>query len=97
MDTDLVGMEATRLRGKTKFTILNRPNGIWTDAEVSWLVHYLKPFSIVHTHPGRPSYIMIRDEHSESEIVRVLGTEDFEYKVVAGFDNPELPFAVPLL
>ena len=91
---DLVGMTIRENRRKAKITILRRSTG-WSMDEVRALVYGLKPFSIVHQHPQQPQVLMIREAWTKEEIVGVLKKDDFEYVVLQGYDNPELPFSVP--
>lgn len=92
---DLIGMEERRLRSEAKFTILNRPNGTWSAKEVAELTNRVKPMGIIYGHPRHPTFLVIRNEHNKSEIAAILGSQDFDHKVVTGYDNAELPFNIP--
>jgi hypothetical protein len=94
---DLVGMGVRKMGAQAKFTILNRPNGSWSSQEVSKLTNQVEPIGIIHGHPKHPSFLVVQDEHSKNEIAAILGTKDFDHKVVTGFDNPELPFIIALI
>lgn len=94
---DLVYANIMDARRMAKITILRRPNGTWERAEVSKLVGYLKPLCIVSQHPKHTDMLMLHGEFSRESTERILGIPNFEHRVFAGLDNPELPFPVPSL
>ncbi|HLK13226.1 MAG TPA: hypothetical protein VKT78_00340 [Fimbriimonadaceae bacterium] len=94
---DLLGMEVRERRRKAKVTILRRPNGSWSQADVSILM-CLGPMIFIHGHPRHPNILMIREAHEKSAIAALLvGKDDFEHEIITGYDSPSLPFPVPTL
>ncbi len=90
MDLDLVGMHVTALREEAKFTVLTKPEGVWSNDETGKLAVGL--ITEVQSHPTKLQSIILWDEHSEEKIRNILGPTEFNYKVLAGFDNEELPW-----
>ena len=90
---DLVGMHVMDLRRKAKFTVLKRPNGQWSPLEVDQLVNGLP--AELQQYPRHPEFLVLLGEFDQATIDGLLTRkENFEYKVLTGYDNPELPFRV---
>lgn len=90
---DLVGMYVRDLRRKTKFTVLKRPNGNWSPLEVGQIVCGL-PVEL-QQHQGHPEFLVLLGEFNQTAIEGLLkGKKQFEYRIVTGYDNPELPFRI---
>ena len=93
---DLFGLDLQERRKNAKFTVLRRPGKTWNQGETTILSTGLYPGAVVAMHPRYPEILVIANEHALGAIVAVLGTSDFEYRVLRGWDNPDLPFRAEL-
>lgn len=93
---DLLGLDLVERRKEAKFTVLKRPGGRWQDWEQDRLSLCLKPMAVVATHPRHPEFLVIANEYLRDDIIRALQNSNFEYQVLQGWNNPDLPFRAEL-
>jgi len=91
---DLVGSEIIRCRNKVWFTVLTREDIPWTHYAVGLIVSGIN--NEVYQLPRLPGVLILAGSHTKEEIVSILGNDCYEYKLVQGCDNPELPFTPPV-
>ena len=86
---DLMGMHIKEMRAKEKVTVLRRANGHWSVSEIEILVAHTR--NSVSSHPMYPEVLLLPGEPLRERLMALIQGE-FEYTVVQGMDNPNLPF-----
>jgi len=98
MAKDLMDMDLRKRRSQAKVTVLKKPEGeTWSTPELDSLIGCLMPMAMLHINPAHPIFLMIRGEYPRGRIAELVGGTEFEYSVIEGLDNPDLPFEVPML
>lgn len=93
---DLVSLDMQSLRSTARFTVIEfQQDGILTNILVKDLTRILS--MPIYQKPSHPKTLIIHGKHSRNLISKIIKTSEFTYKVIIGYDNPELPFAPPLV
>ena len=85
---DLLAMDRAYRLKKANLTVLSKDES-WTVRDIDTLKGGLQ--ALVHLHTEHPKFLVLEGEFSRMDITALIGTE-YQYRVVQGFKNPELPF-----
>ncbi len=87
----MMDMTAAAVRNQMKFTLLHRPNGAWSDDEVSNLINKLD--ANVDRDSGCPQYLVLHGHFSQEKTLEILGDKSgHTSEQVTGLYNDKLPF-----
>lgn len=86
-----------KITANTRFTVLKRTDGQWLDDDnMDWMGKLPGPYKPAAAfHSKHPEFLVIRGEYDRATVESALGASDFEYSIIEGPDNPELPFHIP--
>ena len=85
----LMDPELVKNRQEAKFTVLKRKEN-WDRNEVRFLGNKLS--SDVYQNAQYPDILIIEGEHSREKIIAIIGRNIGEYRIIEGYENPDLPF-----